>query len=68
MNDERLPEYVTKAQAAALVTERFFPIGPRSVERWPINAYRPGRAVVFRTAELLEAARAMAESRLIRAV
>jgi hypothetical protein len=54
------PKYDDKATAAAIVTHHYFPISPRTLERWPLTVRRPNKAVVYEVAELM----AMAEERL----
>ena len=36
-NITRLPARVTRQRAAELVTERYFEVSPRTLERWPLN-------------------------------
>ena len=55
-----LPKHVDKATAAAIVSHHYFPISPRTLERWPLTVRRPNKAVVYEVAELM----AMAEERL----
>jgi hypothetical protein len=55
-----LPKHADKATAAAIVTHHYFPISPRTLERWPLTVRRPNKAVVYEVAELM----AMAEERL----
>jgi len=55
-----LPRFADKATAAAIVTHHYFPISPRTLERWPLTVRRPNKAVVYEVAELM----AMAEERL----
>jgi hypothetical protein len=58
--DQPLPRFADKATAAAIVTHHYFPISPRTLERWPLTVRRPNKAVVYEVAELM----AMAEERL----
>ena len=58
--DQPLPKFADKATSAAIVTHHFFPISPRTLERWPLTVRRPNKAVVYEVAELMK----IAESRL----
>jgi hypothetical protein len=58
--DQPLPKFADKVTSAAIVTHYFFPISPRTLERWPLTVRRPNKAVVYEVAELMK----MAESRL----
>ena len=58
--DHPLPKFADKTTAAAIVTHHFFPISPRTLERWPLTVRRPNKAVVYEVAELMK----MAERRL----
>lgn len=51
--DQPLPKYADKATAAAIVTHLFFPISPRTLEKWPLVVRRPNKAAIFEVAELL---------------
>jgi hypothetical protein len=55
-----LPKHADKATAAAIITDHYFPISPRTLERWPLTVRRPNKAVIYDVAELM----AMAEERL----
>jgi hypothetical protein len=58
--DYPLPKFADKTTSAAIVTHHYFPISPRTLERWPLTVRRPNKAVVYEVAELMK----MAESRL----
>ena len=45
--DQPLPKYADKATAAAIVTHLFFPISPRTLEKWPLVVRRPNKAAIF---------------------
>ena len=51
-----LPKFADKETAAAIVTHHFFPISPRTLERWPLTVRRPNKAVVYEVRELMEIA------------
>ena len=51
--DQPLPKYADKATAEAIVTHLFFPISPRTLEKWPLVVRRPNKAAIFEVAELL---------------
>ena len=49
--------------AAAAVSQEFFPVSPRTLERWPLPWQRPnGRALVETTALFAEAQRRLQSS------
>lgn len=48
-----LPRFADKATLAAIITHNFFPIRPRSLERWPLTARRPNKAVVYDVEEAM---------------
>lgn len=55
--------YLTKAEAAAYVSEHFFKVGVRTLDTWPVSKFKPNKAVLFERDELAEVARAkIAES------
>lgn len=58
--DQPLPRFADKATAAAIVSHHYFPISPRTLERWPLTVRRPNKAVVYEVTELM----AIAEERL----
>ena len=44
--EQPLPQYADKATAAAIITHHFFPISPRTLERWPLTVRRPNKATI----------------------
>ena len=48
-----LPHYADKATAAAIITHHFFPISPRTIERWPLTVRRPNKATIYEVSELM---------------
>ena len=56
--EQPLPKTADKTTAAAIITHLFFPISPRTLEKWPLTARRPNRAAVYEVSELLEVAEA----------
>jgi hypothetical protein len=48
---------MTKAEAARYVSEHFFRVGPRSLDKWPLTRFKPGREVMYDPDELIEVAR-----------
>lgn len=53
---EQTPEWMTKVEAAQVVTERFFKIAPITVGRWPISKkYIGGKALLNRDEVLARA-------------
>lgn len=55
-NFEELPAYVDRPYGAELITKFYFPISPRTLERWPLETRRVnGRVVVSTRALLAEA-------------
>ncbi len=49
--EQPLPQYADKPTAAAIITHHFFPISPRTLERWPLTVRRPNKATVYEVAE-----------------
>lgn len=48
-----LPQYADKATTAAIITHHYFPISPRTLERWPLTVRRPNKAAIFEVAEAM---------------
>ena len=57
-----LPIYADRKTLAAIITHNFFPINHRTLERWPLTARRPNKAVVYHVKEALEYAERQLES------
>lgn len=53
-----LPVRVDRRTAAELVTQRFFPVSPRTVEAWPLTVRRVNGKATVETAELFAFAQA----------
>jgi hypothetical protein len=63
----RLPVRVGRRVAAEIVTNNFFPVSYRTLERWPLNWRRINGRAVANTDELLaEAQRRVDEAPVIR--
>jgi len=60
--EQPLPQYADKSTAAAIITHHFFPISPRTLERWPLTVRRPNKATVYEVAEVLAVAEAKLSS------
>ena len=60
--DQQLPQYADKPTAAAIITHHFFPISPRTLERWPLTVRRPNKATVYAVAEVMAVAEAKLNS------
>jgi hypothetical protein len=52
-----LPQYADKQTAAAIITHFYFPISPRTLERWPLIVRRPNKAAIYAVEELLSVAK-----------
>ena len=52
--DQPLPRYADRKTLAVIITHRCFPISPRTLERWPLTARKPNKAVVYDVTEALE--------------
>jgi hypothetical protein len=51
-------DYLTRQEAAAAITQHFFPIKPRTLERWPVSTTRVnGKACVLTREVFTEAQR-----------
>ena len=57
-----LPKNADKVTGAAIVTHLFFPISPRTLEKWPLTVRRPNKAAIYEVAELLEIAKTKFEA------
>ena len=55
--DKPLPQYADKQTAAAIITHFYFPISPRTLERWPLIVRRPNKAAIYAVEELLSVAK-----------
>ena len=51
-----LPPRVDRQTGARLVSERYFPVGPRALERWPLHYRVVNRRALVETAELFAVA------------
>ena len=60
--EQPLPQYADKLTAAAIITHHFFPISPRTLERWPLTVRRPNKATVYEVDELMAVAEAKLKS------
>ena len=61
--DQPLPKFADKVTGAAIITHLYFPISPRTLERWPITVRRPNKAAIYAVDELLAfAERKMSET------
>ncbi len=56
--DQPLPKFADRATAAAIITHHFFPISPRTLERWPLTVRRPNKATIYEVNELMQYAEA----------
>ena len=56
--EQPLPQYADKTTAAAIITHHFFPISPRTIERWPLTVRRPNKATIYEVGELMAYAEA----------
>lgn len=54
--DRPLPAYADKATTAAIISHHFFPISPRTLERWPLTVRRPNKAAIYEVTEAMEIA------------
>jgi hypothetical protein len=51
-----LPVRMTRSMAAAYLSQHFFPVSPRTLERWPVATRRVNGHVLIDTADLLTVA------------
>ncbi len=49
-----VPVNANRITLAAIITHLFFPISPRTIERWPLVVRRPNRAAVYNVEEALK--------------
>ncbi len=59
---DAVPLYLNRRQAAEYVSQRYFAVSHRAIERWPLTIYRPGKRALHSRAELDELAQAMIEN------
>jgi hypothetical protein len=59
-----LPRYADKVTAAAIISHQYFPVSPRTLERWPLTVRRPNKAAVYDVKELQAEAQKRLESAL----
>jgi hypothetical protein len=57
---DALPRRLDRKDGAALITQHFFKVAPRSLERWPLREVYVNRRVMLETSQLI----AEAERRL----
>ena len=53
---DKLPARVDRQRGAALIQKYFFPVSPRTLERWPITWRRINGRALVKTDELLSEA------------
>lgn len=58
MPGQPLPKNADKVTGAAIITHLFFPISPRTLEKWPLTVQRPNKATIYQVAELCAVAQA----------
>lgn len=51
-----LPQFADKVTSAAIVSHHFFPISPRTLERWPLTVRRPNKVAIYEVEELMRIA------------
>jgi len=52
--DQPLPQHADRKTLAAIIKHRCFPISTRTLERWPLTARKPNKAVAYDVTEALE--------------
>ena len=52
--EQPLTRFADRKTLAVIITHRYFPISPRTLERWPLIARKPNKAVVYDVTEALE--------------
>ena len=52
--DLPLPCYADRKTLAAIITHHFFPVSHRTLERWPLIARKPNKAVIYEVKPALE--------------
>ncbi len=57
-----LPKFADRATMAAIIGHEYFPISPRTLERWPLRAWRPNKAVVYSVQEALNHAKSQMDT------
>jgi len=51
-----VPVRANRPTSAALVTHFYFPISPRTLERWPLTVRRPNKVAIYEVEELMRIA------------
>ena len=51
-----LPQFADKVTSAAIVSHHYFPISPRTLERWPLTVRRPNKVAIYEVEELMRIA------------
>jgi hypothetical protein len=51
--EKPLPLYADRKTCAAIVTHFRFPVMPKTIATWPLDARKPNRTVVYEVSELL---------------
>jgi len=54
--NQPLPQFADKVTSAAIVSHHYFPISPRTLERWPLTVRRPNKVAIYEVEELMRIA------------
>ena len=57
-----LPRYVDRKTLAAIITDQYFPVSPRTLEKWPLLIRKVNGAAVCKTADAMAIAAAKFEA------
>ena len=63
--EQPLPYFADRNTLAAIISYHFFPIRPRTLEKWPLTVRRPNRAAIYNVQEAMELAKAKFESAIV---
>ena len=63
--DLPLPLNADRKTLAVIISHHYFPISPRTLEKWPLTVRRPNRAAVYNVQEAMELAKAKFESAIV---
>ena len=63
--EQPLPYFADRNTLAAIISHHYFPIRPRTLEKWPLIVRRPNRATIYNVQEAMELAKAKFESAIV---
>ena len=52
--DQPLPRYADHKTLAAIITHLYYPVSPRTIERWPLIVRKPNKKAILEVKPALE--------------